>query len=136
MKAFLFVWNPKKWNWAAINQGIDSINQNGYFTEKWSVISHRKIQQGDRVFLMRLGVEPKGLMASGYVSSPVFKDKHWNGSNKHINKDLIDFEILLNPETNNILDLDVLSVGGLNKVNWTPQSSGIWMQMCDLRFQL
>lgn len=125
MKTFLFAWNPKKWNWTTLEQSIDQIEQTGRTTEKWSIISHRKIQIGDRAFLMRLGEEPKGIMAAGFVATPPFLSKHWSGENKFVNRVMIDFEVILNPEIDSLLSLDTLNQGSLSKVNWTPQSSGI-----------
>ena len=66
MKTFLFAWNPKKWDWTTLEQSIEEIKKTGKITDKWSVVSHKKIKPGDRVFLMRLGKEPKGIMASGF----------------------------------------------------------------------
>ena len=61
MKTFLFAWNPNKWNWTTLEQSIDQIEQTGRASKKWSVVSHKKIQLGDRAFLIRLGKEPKGI---------------------------------------------------------------------------
>ena len=72
MKTFLFAWNPKKWDWTTLEQNIDEIEQTGRTSLRWSVISHKKISPGDRAFLVRLGKEPKGIMASGFVSTSPF----------------------------------------------------------------
>jgi 5-methylcytosine-specific restriction protein A len=125
MKTFLFAWNPKKWNWTTLEQSIDQIEQTGRASEKWSVVSHKKIQPGDRAFLIRLGKEPKGIMGAGFVASPVFLSPHWDGSDRLVNRVMIDFEVILNPEKEPLLNLDLLKQGDLAKVNWTPQSSGI-----------
>lgn len=125
MKTFLFAWNPKKWNWVTLEQSINQIEQTGRASEKWSVISHRKIQPGDRAFLMRLGKEPKGIMAAGFVSTHPFLTKHWSEEDKQVKRVIIDFEALLNAEIEPLLSLDLLNQGNLAKVNWTPQSSGI-----------
>lgn len=125
MKTFLFAWNPKKWNWTNLEQIIDKIEHAGHVTEKWSVISHRKIQTGDRAFLMRLGEEPKGIMGAGFVSSLPFLSKHWSGEDKLVKRVMIDFETILNPEKEPILKLAILKQGNLASINWTPQFSGI-----------
>lgn len=125
MKTFLFAWNPKKWDWTTLEQSIDQIEQIGRSSEKWSVISHKKIKQGDRAFLMRLGKEPKGIMAAGFVSTPPFLSKHWSGEDKLVNRVIIDFEVILNPEHEPLLSIEILNQGNLAKIDWTPQSSGI-----------
>ncbi|WP_242926717.1 HNH endonuclease [Pontibacter vulgaris] len=128
MKTFLFVWNPKKWEWKDLEQTISKIKIKGKATEDWSVASHKKISPGDRAFLFRLGEEPKGIVGSGYVSSHVFLAKHWSGENKTIHMVDIEFDVLLNVEQEPILSLDLLKQGDLSRINWTPQASGIEIQ--------
>ena len=94
MKTYLFVWNPNKWHWASLEQDIDLIEQTGHSTQTWTATSHKKIQIGDRAFLMRLGVEPKGIMGAGFITSEPFFAKHWNGGEKWVHKVKIDFEVL------------------------------------------
>jgi len=35
-KTYLFLWNPKKWDWKSLEQEIDILNSNGSFTRRWS----------------------------------------------------------------------------------------------------
>ena len=124
MKTFLFAWNPKKWDWTTLEQDIEEIENAGKTTKMWSVVSHKKIQPGDRAFLMRLGQEPKGIMAAGFVCSPPFLSKHWSGEDKLVNRVMIEFEVILNSNSEPLLGLDFLNTGNLVKGNWTPQASG------------
>lgn len=126
MNTFLFSWNPTKWNWKTLEEDINTLKNTGYFTERWSVASHRKIKIGDRGFLIKLGEFPKGIIASGYVSSIPFQAPHWDNSGRTIYYVNIDIEILLNPNKEPILDLSTLENDIiLSKNNWIPQSSGI-----------
>ena len=127
MRTFVFVWNPKKWNWIDLEKKIEIINQTGHVTEDWGVASFKKIKLGDRFFLLRLGKEPKGIIGSGYISSDVFMAKHWNGDNVNIPKVMLDFDVLINAEIDPNLSIDILNSGNLAKMNWTPQLSGIEM---------
>jgi hypothetical protein len=124
MKTFLFTWNPKNWPWTNLEQSIEQINTTGRVTEKWSIISHKQVQPGDRAFLMRLGVKPKGIMAAGFVTSNSFLSEHFSGNGKLVHKVWIDFEVIRNPEVEPLLGLDLLNSGNLSKVNWTPEPSG------------
>ncbi len=126
--AYLFTWNPDKWNWIKLEQSIEQLENSGKVTERWSCVSHKTIKPGDRAFLVRLGSEPRGIFAAGYVASEPFLSKHWSGENKDVYRVLIDFEVLLNPEKEPILKLDILKTGKLEKQQWTPQSSGISIQ--------
>jgi len=125
MKTFLFAWNPNKWEWSTLEQSISEIESTGRTSEKWSIVSHKKIKTGDRGFLMRLGKEPKGIMASGFISTPPFLSKHWSGEDKLVNRVLIDFEVILNSNIEPLLSLEELNKGVLAKGNWTPQSYGV-----------
>jgi hypothetical protein len=122
MSAYLFGWNPQKFGWTDIDDDILKIKTEGYLEENWSVASYKTIQPGDRAFIMRLGVEPKGIFASGVISSEPYVAFR-NGRPYHrIN---IKLDVLLNPDKEQILTLDILKMSNLANQNWTPQASGI-----------
>ena len=125
VNTYLFAWNPDKWKWTTLEQSIEQLENSGKVTERWSCVSHKTIKTGDRAFLVRLGSEPRGIFAAGYIVSEPFLSKHWSGEDKDVYRVLIDFEVLLNPEKEPILTLDILKTGNLEKQQWTPQSSGI-----------
>ncbi|HZV69209.1 MAG TPA: HNH endonuclease [Saprospiraceae bacterium] len=122
---FLFVWNPKHWKWDSIEDSIEQVELNGKCSERWSCGNSKSIVPGDRIFLVKLGTEPKGLIGSGFALTAPFPDRHWNGENKGALFIDIDFEVLLNPGKDPILSLEILKASGLSMQNWTPQSSGI-----------
>ncbi|MFN7258445.1 MAG: HNH endonuclease [Cyclobacteriaceae bacterium] len=125
MKTYLFAWNPKKWDWTHLEETIDQLEQTGRVSERWSCRSHKSIRPGDRAFLVKLGTNPKGIIGAGFVLTEPFLAKHWSGEDKLVPRVMLDFEVLLNPDKDPILTLDILKQGKLNKQNWTPQSSGI-----------
>jgi 5-methylcytosine-specific restriction protein A len=90
--------------------------------KKMSVAGHAQIRQGDRVFLMRLGEEPKVIMSCGFVTSDgAFQCNHWNGK-----VCFIDYQVLLNHRKESLLDIDILeNEENLKLVDWIPQSSEI-----------
>jgi hypothetical protein len=122
MKSYLFGWNPLKWPWENMDDDIRKLAKNGTLTDHWSVVSHKTIQPGDRAYMIRLGVEPKGIFASGIISSnpyPAFK----NGRTYY--RIEITLEVLLNPVKEPILSMDILKTGNLVLQTWSPQASGI-----------
>lgn len=122
MKAYLFGWNPLKFEWADIDDDIKLLAETGKFEDNWSVISHKSIQPGDRAYIVRVGVEPKGIFASGIVSSeayPAFR------KGRHYYRISVSLDVLLNPDRERILTLDILKTGSLAAQTWTPQASGI-----------
>lgn len=122
---YLFAWNPTKWPWEALEQDVHKVNQMGQAILPWSCAAHRQIRPGDRVFLVRLGAKPKGIMASGHVVSPPFTAPHWNGEDREVWKVEIAFDVLLNPAADPLLGLKALTTGPLAKQSWTPMSSGV-----------
>ncbi|MEL6674363.1 MAG: hypothetical protein AAFR61_19300 [Bacteroidota bacterium] len=124
MNTFLFTWNPKKWVWENLAKQIREIQTQGYAEQAWSVASHKKVKEGDRAFLMRVGVAPKGMVASGFVASTPFQVPHWGGKDRMIYQVKLHFDTLLDASQSPILRLEQLKTGLLSEVNWTPLSSG------------
>jgi hypothetical protein len=122
MKAFLFGWNPVKFKWDNIDDDIKKLKATGKLEDNWSVASHKTIQRGDRAYIVRLGLEPKGTFASGFVSSEPYVAFR-NG--RHYYRINISFDVLLNPDREPILTFDILKTGNLAAQTWAPQASGI-----------
>jgi hypothetical protein len=121
-KAYLFGWNPLKFKWDDLDDDIKKLADTGKLEDNWSVISHKSIRPGDRAYIVRVGVEPKGIFASGIIASaayPAFR----NG--RHYYRITVALDVLLNPDKEPILTLDILKTGNLAAQNWTPQASGI-----------
>ncbi|WP_137123347.1 protein NO VEIN domain-containing protein [Segeticoccus rhizosphaerae] len=79
--AFLLTNNPERWTprtgvwqkWVSATQRGRSVK------ESWSVGNRtRGIEPGDRVFLLLQGHDPRGLIGSGYATSTVFQDRHFD----------------------------------------------------------
>jgi hypothetical protein len=122
MKAYLFGWNPLKWPWEDLDKDIKKLSQTGELKDNWSVVSHKTIQPGDRAYIVRVGVEPKGIFASGIISSlpyPAYR----NGRSYY--RIEITLDVLLNPAKESIPAMEILKTGNLAEQNWTPQASGI-----------
>jgi hypothetical protein len=122
MKAYLFGWNPIKFKWEDIDDDIQKLHTVGKLEEDWSVASYKAIKPGDRAYVVRVGVEPKGIFASGYISSEPFLASRKGRIYHRIS---ITLDVLLNPDKQPILTLDILKTGNLAAQTWTPQASGI-----------
>ncbi len=127
VSTFLFTWNPQKWNWIDLQVSIDHLENVGYVVRRWSCGNSKNIKKGDRVFLVRLGEEPRGIMGSGYAKSSYYVSPHWDGTEgKTANYIDIEFDILINPEKNILFSKDDLDKVDPNKTQqWFPQQSGI-----------
>ncbi|MFX1670845.1 HNH endonuclease [Paraburkholderia sp. A2WS-5] len=125
MNTYLLTWNPKRWNWDLASD-LAILKAHGFFEDRWSCGHTRRIKPGDRLFLLRQGVEPRGIVASGQAKSSPHADAHWDVARE--DKALyvyVRFDTLLDPTKNEILPLDQLQNGPLAAVNWRTQSSGI-----------
>jgi 5-methylcytosine-specific restriction protein A len=67
MPTFLLAWNPKRWEWHDLPKLAEKVSNGEVLNSRWSCGNSRSIRKGDRVFLIKLGVPPKGIIASGMV---------------------------------------------------------------------
>ncbi len=126
MSTHLLSWNPDRWDWKDIEQSIMELNETGVYRDSWSCGVNKSIKPDDRLFLIRLGREPKGICASGYAISNVYQGEHWSGEpNKLANYVAFEYDVLLNSEKEDILKLSILKNGILGEQHWTAQNSGI-----------
>lgn len=122
MKAYLFGWNPVKFAWDDLDEDIKKLSAGEKLEDNWSVASHKTIKPGDRASIVRVGLEPKGIFASGYITSEPYLALRKGRTYYRI---AITFDVLLNPDKEAILTLDILKTGNLAAQTWTPQASGI-----------
>ncbi|HPO07503.1 MAG TPA: HNH endonuclease [bacterium] len=129
MNTILFTWNPRKWEWNDLPQAVVEANLYGRFVERWSCGITRHISPGDRAFLMRLGVSPKGLMGSGVVLTTPEEGPHWD-IQQAANGDTAFYVYVLFDVLNEIplIAEDLLSSPELAVENWYPQASGTFIR--------
>jgi len=127
VSCYLLTWNPNRWEWKSLNQDINDLEDSGSVKTTWSTGKNKSIKPGDRIFLLKQAVEPRGIIASGKATSIVSSGKHWNTemANEGImtNRVDVEFDAIIRPE--GVLPLAALQVGSLRKVHWGTQSSGI-----------
>ena len=123
MKTWLLTWNKEKFAWDDERDGykqmITEINQMGCSYCRWSCGNNRSIQEGDRVFLIKLGNYPKGIVGSGYAASNPFDDE-----DQATRRIFVRFDKIYNYEMDKILGYnELLNIS--EKFNWMSQSSGV-----------
>lgn len=125
MTAYLLTWNPKLWAWDTLHRQIAEIDEHGKCPDRWGCGNTRKIRPGDRLFLMRLGVEPRGLIGSGWAVSSPYEAIHWGADQdgRRITTYIeFEFDALLDPEQS-ILPLGKLE-SDYPSMQWSPRRSG------------
>jgi uncharacterized protein (DUF433 family) len=130
MPTFLLTWNPAKWQWGDFLAEARVLKRGGKFAGHWSCGNSTQLRKGDRVFMMKQGPKPRGIVAAGWVTSDEPYDAtHWEKDKRRTGKAAryvdIDFDVILNPETEPILGVEQLSKGALGAVRWGTQMGGI-----------
>ena len=132
MKTWLFTWNPRRWQWDDKYHGYlemrNQIAQVGCSYATWSCGVNKSIKAGDRIFLIRLGMEPRGIIASGYAATDVFEGPHWDHARAAIGDSckriFIEFDKIRDVEDEPIIPISLLKTN-FPSVCWSSQSSGI-----------
>ncbi len=132
MKTWLFTWNEERWHWNDSLNGykelMNDISQIRHAYCKWTCGVNKSIQLGDRIFLIKLGSAPKGIVASGYAATGVFEGTHWDSEKKEQGRKarriFVDFDKIKDYEVGHILGFDILTEIS-NTFKWSSQSSGI-----------
>jgi 5-methylcytosine-specific restriction protein A len=125
MRTFLLSWNPNQWRWDYLHDSIRHVTSQGFSDDHWSCGNRRDIDMGDRFFLIRLGKNPRGIVASGFVTSPAFDGPHWD-EDRAVDGDTsiyvnVRFDAITENPTIPIAELDQPP---MESVHWHSQSSG------------
>ena len=128
MTTLLLTWNPNRFPWSDLPKNIKEIHDKGFYVGTWSCLAHKKVKSGDRVFLMRQGEEPKGIVASGFIAGRPYCRSHWAKTEKKTGKKAwyvdVKWDVLLNPMSEKILSRAELKRGILKRMNWDVLGSG------------
>lgn len=128
MNTFLLTCNPVRWNWERMQEAVGTTLKGEIYSERWSC-NTKKIHIGDRIFLIKLGEEPRGIVASGYATSDLYDSEHWDEEKRAkgipVQRVNIDFDVVLDSQQENILYMDELTKGKLAEQHWSSQTSGI-----------
>lgn len=132
MKTWLFTWNRERWSWDDELFGYkelkEDIRQEGHAFSKWTCGVNKSIKAGDRIFLIKLGSAPKGIVASGYAVTGVFEGTHWDSDKKAEGKKarrvVVDFDKIKDYEKDKILTFEKLKIIS-DSFKWSSQSSGV-----------
>lgn len=125
MSAYLYTWNPKKWVWKYQQDAIYRVNNGDQYDMSWRCGNTKRIEIGDLFFLMRLGVEPKGIIGCGYVSSQPYSLLQWDDQKAAQGKSALRTDLLFKALSENpIVSLAYLQEKYPDHA-WTPQASGV-----------
>lgn len=94
--------------------------------ESWSVGKRKDIQPGDRLFLLKLGKEPAGIVAAGYAESGCSEAPSWRKDGSLVQRCALRWEQILRVDKFDPFRPKRFAETepGFAAVHWTPQSPG------------
>ncbi len=128
MAAYLLTYNPNLWHWDNIQECTQQIRERGYYPTSWTCGNTRRIIPGDRLYIIRLGVKPRGIFASGKAVSGVLESEHWVESKRARGQLMryveLHLDVLLDSDREPIFPYEKL-MDDFPQVRWSPRSSGM-----------
>jgi hypothetical protein len=124
-ETYLLAWNPGVFAWGALESRLNELAREGSTEEVWSV-GTKSIAPGSRIFLIRLGVSPKGIVGSGFTVGDTFDAPHWDealasqGQTKRRVK--VRFDVL---SASPLFPRNELNSAPLAEYKWDTQMSGV-----------
>ncbi len=125
--SWLMTWNPSNWKWDTYSKDRDTTHNGKKVTIRWSC-SNRNPMVGDKVYLSRTGVEPKGIIATGNIIKAPYEAEHWDESKPeetcwYVD---VDFTRIQDPaKGDSYITIEDLKKITIDNQHWTPQTSGI-----------
>ena len=127
VKTWLLSWNPTKWNWSTLAEDREKTLRGDKVSHSWRSASS-KPREGDHVFLLRTGVDPKGIVAFGTVTRPPHEGPHFDEAKAAAGETArfidVEFAEIRDATQDAIVSLSDLEAKEPEQT-WNPQSSGI-----------
>lgn len=76
--AHLFVWDPRPYPFPKLEEYADLIEKKGFCDFAWNTGNAPSVNPGARIFLLKRGEQPGGLVAVGDVQGNVMEAPHWD----------------------------------------------------------
>ncbi|MGI9276300.1 MAG: McrB family protein [Endozoicomonas sp.] len=126
MSAYLLTWNPKHFALGGEGSEDGSLKYKVGDEITWSC-SSKKPREGDTVYLVRVGEEPRGLVARGTVVEESFTEPDFRDNSKKRNCIRFRFDELRLDQCDGSLPMLLLQCA-FQVQQWSPFSSGIEIQ--------
>ena len=126
--SWLLSWNPNYWTWDDFGAAREATHQGKTYTERWSC-SSRQPRVGDKAYLLRTGMPPKGIIAAGNIVTEPYEAPDWDEEKAAQGKTRwyvdVSFSRIQDPITDPFVSEADLAQITVDQQVWSPQSSGI-----------
>ncbi len=131
MATFVLTWNPARWHWEDLEKVCKQTAKGKPFKTRWSTGNSKKMVPGDRVFLLKQGVSPRGIIAAGTSISHVSEKPHFDPERNlrretSLGADVV-LDRILNPDEQTPLSVEDIKDGPLAEVYWRMPASGVML---------
>jgi hypothetical protein len=120
-RAFLLTWNPRVYTWEELPSDLRKL-QRGKLVIRWGCGRSKEIRDGSRLYLLRQGVEPRGLVARGHARGDWYEGESFR--HKGVPGHYVDLAVEMLSETP-LLPREALSQGKLAGMYWNTMVSGV-----------
>jgi len=126
---WLMSWNPNNWPWETLDSDREATHAGKTVTLRWAC-ANRKAAVGDKAYLVRTGVSPKGIIATGNIVTAPFQAPHYDETKSAEGKTQWYVDIAFTRIQDPLKNDPYITVEDLSKITidnqvWAPQSSGI-----------
>ncbi|HEZ7991338.1 MAG TPA: AAA family ATPase [Ruminococcus sp.] len=133
VKCWLLNWNPSNptWQWEeqeddhGYNATAQKVKSGGTVFFSWRC-SSKKVKEGDRFFMVKLGAKPRGVFATGYAASDTYENTYTDENGESITERCVDICItgFLDYHVDELISQDVLKQK-FPEQQWSSQGAGI-----------
>jgi len=127
-RTWLIAWNPNNWDWTSFQDDRLRVANGESVTRSWNSASTQP-NEGDTFYLVRLGQEPRGIIARGNIASASYEAEHYDPDRaaKGDKARFVDITLtdLRDPERDPFISMADLQAGTTDGQVWSPQNSGI-----------
>jgi 5-methylcytosine-specific restriction protein B len=127
VRTWLLSWNPQNWEWSSLQEDRARTQAGETVSLPWRCSSTAP-REGDHVYLARVGVDPRGVVAFGTIARASYEAPHYDPAKAEQGET----SRSIDAEFNDIRDAEhdpIVSLAELQRQapdqTWTPQSSGI-----------
>jgi 5-methylcytosine-specific restriction protein A len=100
MTHYLLKWNPENWPQERFREYFEKFERGESLS--WSCGNTKKIQPGDRFYLIKNGKGDRGIIGSGVVLSAPYESKHYDEAKAKDGQDAlfvdVEFDYLVKPD--------------------------------------